>query len=99
MAEDRQSLAVKEVQNPIIHVALAYAKLVDSIPEQIGQRSSQLMAKRSEAFEPRHTLLIRRRILASDFAQPIKNRDVIRALLVENHNGARSLLLDSITIL
>jgi hypothetical protein len=34
MAEDRQTLDMKEVQNPIIYAALANPEFINSVPEQ-----------------------------------------------------------------
>jgi len=44
VGENRNSLSVKEVKNPLIDPSAPYSKLANSVPKVIGHRASKLVA-------------------------------------------------------
>ena len=82
MAENRQVPPVKEVENPEVDAAFAYSQLVDAVPQHVGKRSPQLMAKLSQSRNRRNAGFICLLVSMAKILQAVEHRDIVAAAIV-----------------
>lgn len=87
MGENCHILAVKEIEDAVVHTTTSGAKLVNAIAEVISLGASQFMANFSESPDTHHTLCIDLSVLTAKRAKPLDHRSRAILILVEKDLG------------
>ena len=85
VSEYRCGPAVKEVQNPIVHVLKPDAQFMDSLTEKVCFRPPKLMPQLCQPLNSDRALVLR---LRGQTVEPLKNRHASIGLAVKNNLGS-----------
>src|ERR1041384_2425432 len=73
VCQNRRLTAVKEIQNPVLHMALFGAQFINSIPQIIGCRSSEFVSQLSQKLDAHSAVCPCPLIALSQVLQPCEN--------------------------
>jgi hypothetical protein len=90
--ENDGGILMKKVEYSIIHMAQPNAKLVNTVPQEVGLGSSKFMPKFSEPFNPHRAFI---EDLRGNRIKPIEHWDGAVIIFVKQDSGSRHLCLSS----
>jgi hypothetical protein len=88
MGEKRHLLTVKEIQDAVVHTAVACAKLIETITEVIRLGAAKLMASLGKSANAGHALGIGLPVFTAKRLQPCHDRSPVILILVKKHLGS-----------
>jgi hypothetical protein len=86
MREDRNRLAMEEVEYPVVPTLEPHPKFINAVPEVIRFRPAEFVSQISEALDPDATLV---QHLGWKSVQPIKHWNCVGIFLVEDDPNLR----------
>src|SRR5262245_15736190 len=76
VAENRDILSMKEVENSIVHTTFAYPKFINAVSQDVGEGSPQLVAILGQQFNGRQATFVCLLIGATKRTEPIQHRNI-----------------------
>jgi hypothetical protein len=89
MSEDRNRLAMEEVQYSIVHVPVADSQFMNPVPKVIGHRTSKLVPKLAKNLDTSGAFGVRLLFLAVQLLQPIYDRGLSEFIAEKDDLGLR----------